>query len=143
MPHDKFFCNNGCLITGMDISSRHITLARSNVPQATFILDDFSKLDLGKKFDGIISLYAIFHIPRRDQTVLLKRITAHLADGGTLLITLGTGDGYFEQDWCGSQMAWDQHDPDIYLDILQKTGLEIFWKLLLKLARATPKNISG
>jgi len=58
-------------VTGVDFSEAQIELAKKNVPDATFICQDMTKLDFpDSTFDGICSYYAIIHIPRKEHQPL-------------------------------------------------------------------------
>ena len=59
-------------VTGVDFSEAQIELAKKNVPNATFICQDMTKLDFpDNTFDGICSYYAIIHVPREEHEALL------------------------------------------------------------------------
>src|SRR5258708_3414199 len=63
IPVDKLLVERGFAIKGVDISTRQIELARQNVPQANFEVKDMSGILPGEyTVDGIISLYAIYHL---------------------------------------------------------------------------------
>lgn len=127
IPHDKFFVNQGIDVTGIDISQKHINLAKKNVPDAKFIKGDFSKVKFKEKFDAIVSFYAIFHIPRTEHKKLFKKMHLLLKKSGLILITLGTsGDEYSEEkNWAGAPMAWSQYTPTTYKKILNECGFKI------------------
>jgi cyclopropane fatty-acyl-phospholipid synthase-like methyltransferase len=126
LPYDKYFIEQDHKITGIDISQKHISEAKKNVPKGKFIKGDFSSYDFGKKFDAIVSFYAIFHIPREEHKDLFKKIFMLLKDSGRILITLGTGgDEGEEEDWCGSRMAWSQYKPEKYKKLLEDVGFKI------------------
>ena len=127
IPHDKFFAKNGFAVTGIDISQKHIDIAKKNVPGAKFIKGDFSRMKFKEKFDAVVSFYAIFHIPREEHKKLFKKMRSLLKKGGLILVTLGTsGDKYSEEkDWAGAKMAWSQYDPETYKKIIKDSGFKI------------------
>ena len=50
---------------GIDFSKTMVETARRNVPEAIFKLMDMTDIDLvPESFDGVISTYAIIHVPR-------------------------------------------------------------------------------
>jgi ubiquinone/menaquinone biosynthesis C-methylase UbiE len=54
-------------LTGIDISSNMIALAKKNVPTAKFVIADVMETEFpARSFDAIVSFYAIFHIPRQN-----------------------------------------------------------------------------
>lgn len=128
-PVDAYLVQQGFEVTGVDFCRRQITLARKDVPGAKFIEGDFSKVNFNEEsFDAAMSLYAIFHIPRKEHEDLFLRIRSLLKDNGIILLTLGTSDYEYgeERDWCGAPvMAWSMYDPDRYKDMITSTGFAI------------------
>jgi len=128
IPFDKYLVENGFQVTGIDFAANHLQAAKKNVPTATFIEGDFSKIDFGgDHFQAIIAFYSIFHLPREEQPDLFRKMAGLLTDGGLILVTLGTspGDGV-EENWAGSKiMAWSNYDPATYKTILARAGFEI------------------
>ena len=128
IPLDTYLVAKGCNVTGIDISQKHIKMAKINVPTAKFINKDFSKIKLSKTFDGIISFYAIFHIPRVEHKNLFLKMNKLLNKDGVILVTLGAkGGGYIEEDeWMvGAKMAWDSYDHKTYKNMIIQSGFKI------------------
>ena len=116
-------------VTGVDISSSMIGMARKNVPSATFIRADVLETGFPAAcFDAIVSYYAIFHIPRQEHRELFRRFARWLRPGGLLLFTVAPkddGPGYTEDDFLGETMYWSNFGPGTYRKILAETGFEI------------------
>jgi len=115
-------------VTGVDISSAMIQLARQHVPHATFVQSDIMALDFPPaSFDAIVSFYAIFHIPREEHAELFCRIHRWLKPGGYLLASLAFHDEplYTENDFFGAEMAWSNYDLDTYLQLLKSLGFQL------------------
>ena len=128
LPFDKFLVDKNIQVTGIDISQKHVDLSKKNVPEGKFIKGDFSRFDFGnEKFDGIISFYAIFHIPREEHKDLFIKMNQLLAEKGLILVTLGTSASEYgeEADWCGAPMAWSTYEPEAYKQMLDETGFQI------------------
>jgi SAM-dependent methyltransferase len=115
-------------ITGVDISSRMIDLAKANVPTARFIVTDIMTADFPTtNFDAIVSFYALFHIPRQEHEDLFRHFADWLKPGGVLLVTLARkddGPGYTE-NFYGVTMYWSNFGLEVYRDILKRTGFRI------------------
>ena len=80
-------------LTGIDISSNMIALAKKNVPTAEFIIADVMKTEFpAGSFDAIVSFYAIFHIPRQEHQYLFRKFAQWLRPGGLLLFTVARYD---------------------------------------------------
>ncbi|MGN6377996.1 MAG: class I SAM-dependent methyltransferase [Gaiellales bacterium] len=114
-------------VSGVDISSGQLAAARRNVPEATFRQADMTALELQPaELGGVVSLYAITHVPRSEHAGLLSRIAGWLAPGGVLLATFGnrSHDGV-QGDWLGQPMYFSSHDATTNVRLLHETGLEV------------------
>jgi cyclopropane fatty-acyl-phospholipid synthase-like methyltransferase len=126
-------------ITGVDFSSVQIERARKLAPKATFICADMSEVDFpAERFDAIISLFAIIHLPLAEQPSLFANIRRWLKPGGYLLATVGhrawTGT---EENWLGAEMYWSHADEATYLTWLRDLAFRILW------TRFLPEGDSG
>jgi cyclopropane fatty-acyl-phospholipid synthase-like methyltransferase len=128
-PIDYFFIKKGHKVIGIDFSKKQIDLAKKNVPEAEYKVQDFSKLKRNEyKVDAVVSFYAIFHIPRRQHQVLFKRINSFLPRGGLILVTMGsTAWEGVEEDFHGSKMYWSHYDPKKNKGIIKSTGFKIIF----------------
>ena len=126
IPYDKYLVNSGFQVTGIDISEKHVEMAQKNVPLAHYIKGDFSSLDFGdNSYDAIISLYAVFHIPREEHFDLFLKIHRTLKDDGVVLVTLGLSDTELGVDeFIGSRMAWSSYPADKNKELVKGAGFE-------------------
>ncbi|HEX7746613.1 MAG TPA: class I SAM-dependent methyltransferase [Micromonosporaceae bacterium] len=129
VPASRFLANAGHRVTGVDISDVQIARARRLVPTATFVRADAVELDLPPaRFDAVVCLYTLIHIPLADQPGLIRRIGRWLRPGGWLLATTGhdawTGT---EDNWLGgpATMWWSQADAATYRSWLHQASLTI------------------
>lgn len=126
VPFDKYLVDNELEVTGIDISEKHVQLAKKHVPQATFIQGDFSKLELEEHYDGILSLYALFHLPREEHADMLHNIYELLKPGGVLLITLGAQSMEADEEaFIGSTMSWSSYDAQHNIVLVEQAGFRI------------------
>ena len=117
-------------VVGIDISQSQIELAKENVKNAKFYCDDIMKTDLeNESFDGVVSYYAIFHIPKEEHKLLFNKIYNILKPGGYLLVTLANKneDSYTEDDFFDTTMYWSNYGVKEYLDILKDLNFEILY----------------
>jgi SAM-dependent methyltransferase len=129
-------------VTGVDLSPVQITRARELVPGAAFICDDMTAVRFDeRRFDGIVCLYALIHVPRAKQPQAINAIAGWLRPDGMLLATVGerawTG---IERDWlgvAGADMWWDHADAATYRRWFADTGLGI------ELERFVPEGDGG
>src|SRR5262249_6767495 len=113
---------------GIDLSPKHVALAKSNVPSASYREGDLLHAVLPEEsFDGIVSFYAIFHIPRSEHGDLFIRMNRLLKPSGLLLATLGASDSVYgeEPDWAGAPMAWSSYDAGTYRRLLAAARFDI------------------
>lgn len=144
IPYDLYLIQMRYDVTGIDISEKHIDMARNNVPQTKYILGDFLDYPFPKEqFDAVISLYALFHIPRDRHTEVISKIASTLKPSGHLLITVGTEDvDYKERDvFCKSKMAWSYFDTETNKDIISQCGFTILKALNEKDYGSTEKHL--
>jgi len=103
---------SGCQITGVDFSDNMIDIAKEKMPLATLIKWDFSNglpdEIKNKKFDFIISTYALHHISDKEKVEFIKSLSSLLNPKGKILVgdvSFETKNDYqlckskYEQDW--------------------------------------------
>jgi RimJ/RimL family protein N-acetyltransferase/predicted TPR repeat methyltransferase len=115
-------------VTGVDISSEQIALAKANVPSADFIHADMASLVFDAEcFDAVVALYSLIHLPRSEHKYMLESITKWLRPGGILLATMGATsvEHGFEKDWLGFPMYWSHFDSDTNKRLIRDAGLNI------------------
>jgi SAM-dependent methyltransferase len=117
-------------VTGIDISSTQIDLARQLVPRASFMIGDIGAIDLpGTTFDAICSFFAIIHVPREEHRSILRGFHRLLAPDGLLLLSTGSSDNPddVENNWldAGAPMYWSHYDRDTNLRMIAEEGFSI------------------
>lgn len=83
-------------LTCVDLSEEMIAIAKQNLPKETeFIVSSFESLESGKKFDAIVSSFALHHIKTDDEKLAFyKKIFSWLNPKGIFLnLDLILGDG--------------------------------------------------
>lgn len=122
-PVDIQLTARGHLVTGIDISTRQISLARKNCPNGNFIVKDMLELKQGDFLvDAVVSMYALFHVPRVRHGILLSLLASYLPQGGRILLSMGDRDFEGYHELCG-QKVWSSHyGADKNIDLVQKAG---------------------
>lgn len=144
VPYDLYLTQQGLRVTGIDISEKHIAMARNNVPSAQYILGDFLDHRFpSEQFDAVISLYALFHTPRDRHIQVIAEIARALKPNGRLLITVGTEDVTYKErvEFCGSKMAWSYFDTETNLGIVSQCGFTILETLNEKDCGSDEKHV--
>lgn len=110
-----------------------LKLAKARVPGATFSVGDMTKLKLNEdSFDGIVSTYAVFHVPRSDHFKLFLDFHRILKKGGVLLFNVGASLEGVEGIWDfkvgdGAPMFWSFYDPEKTVEVLKSADFEIIF----------------
>jgi SAM-dependent methyltransferase len=114
-------------VVGVDISAAQIELARRNVPEATFIHDDLTEIELPEaSLDGVTALYSISHVPREHHPEVFARIARWLVPGGLFLATLGATDNPdWVGEWLGGPMFFSSHDAATNRALLRAAGFTL------------------
>jgi cyclopropane fatty-acyl-phospholipid synthase-like methyltransferase len=129
-------------VHGVDISAGQVEQARRNVPDATFEVADMRSVAFdGGRFDGVVALYSIIHLPREAHAGLFARIASWLRPDGWFLASLGAGD---DPDWTGSwlgvPMFFSSFDADTNLRLLEQAGLTVEAHEIVTLHEAEPEG---
>ena len=68
-----------------------VTTARDNVPNATFRKMDMTEIDFPlQSFDGVISTYAIIHVPRENHAKIFQSFHSILKPKGIMLVSVAS-----------------------------------------------------
>lgn len=116
------------MYTGVDISPAQIDLAKELVPAGTFYCADMTKITFEPaSFDGILSFYALIHVPREELAGLLGRIAEWLRPGGLFVASFPTkaDKAWIDDDWLGTQMYWSGFDSETNQRLVEEAGLVI------------------
>ena len=125
VPFDRHLVDEGFSVTGIDISEKHIEMAMNLVPEARFIHGDFVEYAFDEKFDAIMSLYTIFHIPRSLHRAIFTKMHGWLKKDGVILVSMGTTDTPVDvQEFVGAEMAWSSFSIDDNLRLITDAGFE-------------------
>jgi ubiquinone/menaquinone biosynthesis C-methylase UbiE len=128
----RVLVDNGFQVTGIDISKRMLELAQQRVPKATFEVGDMTALHFEYgSFDGIVSTYAVFHIPRAKHLSLFLDFHRILKKGGALLFSIGSKetdgtDGIWEwEEFQSVPMFWSYYPPSKTVELLESADFQI------------------
>jgi ubiquinone/menaquinone biosynthesis C-methylase UbiE len=126
IPTAKFLIKKGIKVTGIDLSDTMLKMARKNVPDAKFIKMDVNKLNFDENtFDGIISVYTLFHIPKQNHFSIFQKLHEVIKPGGILLINTGVSESEGISNFFGVPMFWSNHSPKTTLELIKKAGFSI------------------
>jgi cyclopropane fatty-acyl-phospholipid synthase-like methyltransferase len=114
-------------VTGVDISAEQLRLARRNLPAAELVKADIAEVEFAPgSFDGVVSFYALGHLPREHLGPLFGRVRSWLRPNGAFLTSLGVGDEPDGREtWLGVPMFFSSHTPERNRRLLHEAGLRI------------------
>ena len=124
-PLARYFIERGHAVTGVDASPTLIGLCRARFPAQTWIVDDMRRLDLGKRFGGILAWDSFFHLAHEDQRAMFAIFGAHAAPGAALMFTSGPTHGEAIGDYRGDALYHASLDVLEYERLLQANGFEV------------------
>lgn len=88
----KRLAREGARVTGIDISSASISVARERTPEAQFLVMDFLRPDISMgPFDGIFASGSLIHLPPDSLLGAAEQIRNLLAPGGYFLTIMQEG----------------------------------------------------
>ncbi len=116
-------------VTGVELSSRMVELARRNLPTATFVRADMASVEFPpERFDGVCAFYSLTHLPPEGLPVLLRKVEYWLKPGGLFVASMGTGEdpGSVEEEWAGgAPMYFAGYAAEKNKELVQDVGLRI------------------
>ncbi|KUI55614.1 Demethylrebeccamycin-D-glucose O-methyltransferase [Cytospora mali] len=128
----------GFRITANDLSSSQIALGKKRLGEdvvgggsrVTWIEGDMMQLDLPDgSFDVVLGFYTIQHLPRDEQSVMIRRVAKWLKPGGYMLINFPAqeDENVVMTGWMGEK-GWVYHSgwgAEKYRQLVKETGLEL------------------
>lgn len=133
IPTARFLVKKGITVTGIDLSTTMLDLARKNVPNGEFIRMDMNKLKFSENtFDGIVSVFALFHVPRKKHFEVIKNFFKIIKPGGILLINIGVSESEGTSRFFGAPMFWSNFSPKTTLNLVRDAGFSIISEAILE-----------
>ena len=133
IPTAKFLTGKGIRVTGIDLSETMLNLARKNVPNGEFLKMDMNELKFNKNtFDGIISVYALFHVPRDKHIDIFRKAFEIMKSGGILMINIGIHESEGTSRFFGVPMFWSNFSPKSTLELVKEAGFSIISEAVLE-----------
>jgi 2-polyprenyl-3-methyl-5-hydroxy-6-metoxy-1,4-benzoquinol methylase len=103
-----------------------VAAASENVPEATFQEMNMIEIDFPpESFDGIISTYAVIHIPREMHSRIFRSFHSILKPRGIMLVSVASWAWEEFADYMGVDMFWSHFDPDKTRSLITETGFNI------------------
>lgn len=129
-PYDYYFSSKHFYLTGIDFCENNIKNAKINNPKGTYICSDIENYMFREKYDCIMALFSILHIPRERHKKIFKKIYDNLKNNGIFLITLrdeDVGDIKYRESFCEKEMYWSYYDYNFYINMLKEIGFKVLY----------------
>jgi SAM-dependent methyltransferase len=103
----RYLADLGADVTGIDLSSASIDIARARQPELKFEVADMRQLPCGDgALTGLVAFYSVIHLPREQVPVALAEFRRVLRTGGVLLVSMHGGTGEIQDDgWFGRPVS--------------------------------------
>lgn len=127
VPITRMLLDRGAQVVANDISTKQLSMAKVRCPQATLISGDMAALSFEPaSFDGVISFFTIFHLPRAEQKGMLSNIHSWLKPGGMFVFNLATVDEEeIHGEFLGHGMFWSSYGVEDSKAMVRDVGLEV------------------
>lgn len=126
VPIARYLVQSGFEVVGIDLSKEMVSVARRNLPEATFLQMNMAEIDFPpESFDGLISCYAIIHVPKELHAAIFKSFHAILKPQGVMLVSAASWEWEEFADYLGVDMFWSHHAPATTEALITDAGFEI------------------
>jgi len=119
----------GLEVVGVDLAVTQLDRARRLGGRLRVVQGDLAALPLpDRSVDGVVSFYAVIHVPRDDHPRVFDEFRRVLRPGGCALLCLGARDLPADHDptsWLGTPMYWSHFDGPTNLALLDRCGLTV------------------
>ncbi len=135
----KYLVERGFNVVGVDFSQGMLRLAGRNVPEASPIKQDATRLGFEtNSFDGLTSFYCVIHIPREKHASLFQSFHRILKPEGVMLISMGYSEWEGTEKYYGVDMFWSHYGPEKSLQIIENAGLLAIWDKIVECGGEKP-----
>lgn len=124
-PIARYLIERGHNVMGIDSSATMIALCQERFPMQSWEVADMRRLDLGRRFNGIVAWDSFFHLTQDEQGAMFAVFAAHMADGGALMFTSGPRAGEAIGSFQGEALYHASLDPEDYRRLLAAHGFDV------------------
>ena len=124
-PIARYLIEAGHDVTGVDSSETMVALCRQRFPTQSWTVADMRRLNLGRRFNGVLAWDSFFHLTQDEQKAMFAIFAAHIADGGVLMFTSGPRAGEAIGSFQGEPLYHASLDPEDYRRLLTAHGFDV------------------
>jgi ubiquinone/menaquinone biosynthesis C-methylase UbiE len=126
VPIAQSLVDKGFLVIGIDGAAGMLELARHQVAKGQFLQCDMVHLSFpDNTFDGIISIFAIIHVPKEKHPALYQDFYRVLKPNGILFLNTGSTEWEGIEEYLGTSMFWSHYDAQTSLAFIKGAGFKI------------------
>jgi len=117
---------NGAKITGVDISSSMIDLAKAAVPKGDFKCMNILEAEFDEaQFDAVLLSFCIVHLDRDEAVSIIEKSSCFLKSGGLLYISFMEGkiDGFEKTSFSDDEIYFHYHNENEIIQVMEENGL--------------------
>ncbi len=117
---------NGAKITGVDISSSMIDLAKAAVPNGDFRCMNILEAEFDEaQFDAVLLSFCIVHLNRDEAVSIIEKSSRFLKSGGLLYISFMEGkiDGFEKTSFSDDEIYFHYHNENEIIQVMEENGL--------------------
>jgi cyclopropane fatty-acyl-phospholipid synthase-like methyltransferase len=124
---DAAHLSAGRRYVGVDLSIVQLSIARSKLPHATFVLGDLTSIFFRPgSLDAVVAFYAFNHVPQEEVEPTFGRVFDWLRPGGRLMLSLlTTEDEDRVEEWLGVPMFFAGFQPGSSERLLRQEGFDL------------------
>jgi SAM-dependent methyltransferase len=123
-PIDRYLCDRGYHITGIDIAPAMVQLARTRFFRHRWIEADMRNFAAEPgAYDGIIAWSSLFHLDPEAQQSVIQRMAVWLKRGGVALFNSGPDRGVSIGQFEGEELYHASLSPGEYRAIFARNSL--------------------
>jgi SAM-dependent methyltransferase len=125
VPVAEHLIANGCRVTGVDSSQSLIGLCRTRFPEHQWFCADMRRLDLGRRFHGILAWDSFFHLSHADQRGMFAVFAAHASPGAVLIFNTGPAHAVAISSYRGDPLYHASLGAEEYRQLLAAHGFGV------------------
>ena len=124
-PIARYLVERGCRLTGVDVAPAMIARCRRRFADHAWRVGDMRRLDLARRFDGLIAWDSFFHLDPRGQRRAVATFARHAEPGAALLFTTGPAAGEATGRAADAPIYHASLDPAAYRALLARHGFAV------------------
>lgn len=122
--------SRGLKVTGIDISTEMLRIARSQHPDLRFTAASLTQIPLADGVAaGVFCWYVLHHVPDDDLAIAIRELARVTARGGFLMLGGHVGDSsHIKTEGYGGvpmRVLFARRSPETYADLLREAGLTV------------------